>query len=194
MKSSAPLERRFPLTPSQVLGPYYIPNAPRRRKLFPAGARGEQIRIQGQVLSENGLPVDGAILDVWLADPNGRYDNQDDIGNSILIPRSKQVYRGRILTGSDGGFTFDCLRPGNYFDDGWNLWRPAHIHLKVNHPEYQDLVTQIYFQDDAQNCNDIPGDGFFRPELAISMSPARPHKGGIQRAIFNIALKAANQS
>ena len=104
------------------------------------------------------------------------------------IPPSQQLYRGRIVTTTDGNYAFECLRPGNYFDAGWNLWRPAHLHMKVEAPGYETLVTQPYFDDDAQNAHDIPGDDFFQPELALQLAPAVPKSGITQVGTYNFVL------
>jgi protocatechuate 3,4-dioxygenase beta subunit len=184
------LPRQFPATPGQVLGPYFLDNSPRRQRLFPARAKGSRLTIKGQVLSVDGKPVSGATVHIWLADPNGRYDNQDDAGNPLVVPVDQQLYRGRVVTVGAGVYSFECLRPGNYFDDGWKLWRPAHIHVKVEAPGFKDLTTQLYFQDDAQNKHDIPGDDFFQPELAVQLFPAAPSAGSKQSGIFNFVLAA----
>jgi protocatechuate 3,4-dioxygenase beta subunit len=176
-------------TPGQVLGPYFLDNSPVRRRLFPGRAAGSRVLIKGQVLSTDGTPLANATIHAWAADPKGRYDNQDDQGNPLSIPASKQFNRGRVITDHNGRFSFLCLRPGNYFDDGYSLWRPAHIHIKVECDGHKELTTQLYFQDDAQNRHDIPGDDFFQPELAVHLSPAVPTPGEKQAGIFNFVLE-----
>jgi protocatechuate 3,4-dioxygenase beta subunit len=188
------LPPQFPLTPQQVLGPYFLANSPLQNQLFPpqAQANGALISISGQVVDVSGQPLAGATVHVWLADPSGSYDNQDKNGNPLQIPLQQQVYRGRIITDSSGNYSFACLRPGNYFDGGWNLWRPAHIHVLVEADDYEELVTQLYFQDDPQNTHDIPGDGFFHPELVVQLNPAKHSAGQVQKGIFNFVLAKAN--
>lgn len=192
-KASAPklLARRFPATPGQVLGPYFIANAKLQSKLFPAGATGEEIRIDGQVTSEDGTVIADATVSVWIADPKGRYDNQRDDGSTKPIAVKDHQYRGRIISDKAGNFTFNFLRPGNYFDGGWNLWRPAHIHVVVEAKGYQTLTSQLYFEDDAQNKLDIPGDDFFLPELVVRLNPAVAKSGVVQKGIFNFVLAKA---
>lgn len=188
------LPHRLRLTPSQVLGPYGLPDPPERTQMFPEGAKGSQVHIEGQVYSVDLKPIAGAVVNVWVADPTGRYDNQDDEGNPLSIQQSQQVYRGTIVVDEGGNFAFDVLRPGNYFNDGPGpdaLWRPAHIHVKITAPGYADLVTQLYFDDDPQDDHDLPGKGFFQPELAVQLSPVIPVAGQIQRGIFNFVLAAA---
>jgi protocatechuate 3,4-dioxygenase beta subunit len=181
-----PLQLRA--TPNQVLGPYFLPNSPKRRRLFPRTAVGALVQVSGQVMSTDCRPLSGATVHVWLADPAGSYDNQDAQGNPLNIPLAQQLYRGRIIADADGRYSFKCLRPGNYFDTGYNLWRPAHVHIMVEASGYQDLVTQLYFDDDAQNAHDIPGDDFFQAELALQLAPAVATKGQTQVGIFNFVL------
>lgn len=192
-KVSAPklLARRFPLTPGQVLGPYFIANAKLQSKLFPAGIAGEEISIGGQVVAQDGKPIADATVSVWVADPSGRYDNQNDDGSPKPIALKDHKYRGRIVSDKSGGYAFSILRPGNYFDDGYNLWRPAHIHILVEAKGYASLTTQLYFEDDAHNTLDIPGDDFFQPELVVRLNPAVPASGVVQKGTFNFVLAKA---
>jgi len=185
---SQPLPLQFPSTPQQVLGPYFLPQSPLKSVLFPSGAKGSSITIAGQVLSQACLPLASAVLHVWLADTAGAYDNQDTAGNPLVIPAAKQHYRGRIVADKEGKYSFDCLRPGNYYDGGAQLWRPAHIHVMVEAAGYTRLVTQLYFQDDAHNTHDIPGDDFFQPELVVQLAPAVASAGVSQSGVFNFVL------
>lgn len=185
-------------THQQVLGPYFLANAPLTNRLYPTrgkgcrlAAKGSPIQVSGQVLSTDCKALSGAIVHVWVADPQGRYDNQDALGEPLNIPQSEQLYRGRIVTDSDGFYSFECLRPGNYFDAGAELWRPAHVHVMIEVKGYQTLVTQLYFSDDdAQNSHDIAGDDFFLPELALQLSPAIPAAGSTQTGTYNFVLQA----
>lgn len=178
-------------TPQQVLGPYFLANSPRARRLFPKSASGSAVKVSGQVLSTDCKPLAGATVHVWLASPEGKYDNQDAQGNPLDIPQKQQVFRGQILTDTNGNYSFECLRPGNYFDSGWNLWRPAHLHIQVEAAGHQTLVTQLYFDDDAQNALDIPGDDFFQAELALQLAPAVPKVGVKQVGTYNFVLVPA---
>jgi protocatechuate 3,4-dioxygenase beta subunit len=180
------LPPRLALTPAQVLGPYYLPNSPQQSKLFPDGATGHEIHIEGQVMHPDLDPAAGAVLEVWLADPDGRYDNQDDSGDAHNIPQDKMVYRGSIVCDAEGYYSFQCLRPGNYFNDGPGdaaLWRPAHIHVKIG-----DWIGQVYFEDDPQDYHDLKGPGFFQPSLVVMLTPASPVPGKVQRGIFNFVV------
>lgn len=179
-------------TPEQVLGPFFVPNSPRRNTLFPRGLSGDRIRIAGQVLSTEGTVIPNAVLHVWVADPDGRYDNQDDGGNPVRVPADQLRLRGRIFTDSLGRYKFTCLRPGNYPLEGEAVdMRPGHIHVYVEAEGYAPLTTQLYFIDDEYNEHDIPRKGFFQPELVVHLCPAMPVPGLTQRGVFNFVLKRA---
>lgn len=156
--------------------------------------------ISGQVLNTEGKPVRGAIIHVWVADPSGKYDNQDENGNPLPLPPEQHKLRGRISAWSDDGtYQFYVLRPGNYpLDAKGTRMRPAHIHVKVEAPFHRTLVTQLYFLDDPFNKRDLkdkdPRTGksrkhlFFQPELIVQLKPGMPGQTE-QQGIFNFVLK-----
>jgi catechol 1,2-dioxygenase len=66
-------------TESTVLGPLCRPDAPWRElggSIVGGGPAGEDLTVRGQVRSTNGLPLAGAVLDIWQTAPNGLYDVQ----------------------------------------------------------------------------------------------------------------------
>jgi protocatechuate 3,4-dioxygenase beta subunit len=99
-------------------------------------------------MDENGLPVPGALLEVWQANAAGRYIHKRDDWPGPLDPNFLGI--GRCLTNSAGEYRFLTVRPGAYpWGNHENAWRPAHIHFSVLAPSWsQRLVTQMYFPDD----------------------------------------------
>ncbi|NJS37811.1 MAG: 6-chlorohydroxyquinol-1,2-dioxygenase [Rhodobacteraceae bacterium] len=103
-------------TPSTLAGPFYRPDAPR----LPHGATisrdgvGQPLAVTGRVTSTSGQALGGAEVDVWHANGEGRYENQDPDG------QPEHNLRGRFVTDADGGFAFRTVRPGGYSlpDDG----------------------------------------------------------------------------
>lgn len=174
-------------TPTQVDGPYFLPNAPFSTNLIPAGMTGDLIEVSGRVLATDGTPIANAMVHVWLADPKGVYDNQDSQGAPMKISVSQMKLRSRIVTDSAGAYKFTCLRPGNY-DVGGGKMRPAHIHVMVEARRKKTLVTQLYFTDDQYNTHDLPGPGFFLPELLVPMKPTVAQTGVWQRGNFDFVL------
>jgi protocatechuate 3,4-dioxygenase beta subunit len=172
-------------TPPQVEGPYFLANSPWRDNLIPAGLKGTPIKISGKVFATDGTEIKDATIHVWLADPQGVYDNQAKDGSPLNIPVSKQTLRGRIKTDAKG-YAFTILRPGNYeIEDG--VMRPAHIHIKVEAKGYKTLITQLYFTDDPWNDKDLPGDKFFQPELLVPLT-AGAKVDDPQLGTFNFVL------
>ena len=140
------------VTESTVLGPFYLPDAPWREaggSIVLAGPAGEPAVVSGQVRSADGSPLPGAVLDVWQAAPNGRYDVQDP-----QQPRGN--LRGRFRTDGDGRYEFRTVRPVDYPvpDDGpvgallaatgRHPWRAAHIHVIVSAPGHASVTTHIF--------------------------------------------------
>lgn len=173
-------------TPTQVQGPYFLANSPWRDNLIPAAMTGQPIKIGGKVLATAGSEIKGATIHVWLADPQGVYDNQDKDGNPLNIPIAKHTLRGRLKTDAQG-YSFSILRPGNY-EIEHGVRRPAHIHIKVEASGYKTLVTQLYFTDDPWNDKDLPGDQFFQPELLVPLT-ASAKTDDPQLGTFNFVLR-----
>jgi protocatechuate 3,4-dioxygenase beta subunit len=142
-------------TESTVLGPFYIPNAPR----YHNGAnicldgKGEAVWVQGRVKDAKGKPIAGAILDVWQANEDGFYDVQQ----KGIQPEMN--LRGVFTSGKDGAFFFRSAYPKFYpiphdgsvgdllkaLDRNHN--RPAHLHFLVTAQGYEKLVTHIFTPD-----------------------------------------------
>jgi protocatechuate 3,4-dioxygenase, beta subunit len=144
-----------PLTASELLAPRYDralvtpEDADLTRNAGTGGeALGQRIIVTGRVIDENGVPVDGVLLEVWQANAAGRYVHKRDDWPGPLDPHFLGI--GRCLTSPAGAYRFLTVRPGAYpWGNHHNAWRPAHIHFSVLAPSWhQRLVTQMYFPDD----------------------------------------------
>lgn len=124
-------------TPSDVTGPFFRSGAPSRTALVRPEEPGDRLEISGVVLDPDCVtPLEGAVIDVWQADAEGRYDNDS----------ADYRLRALLMTDAQGRFAFTSVRPGNYPDAGG--MRPAHIHFTISRPGYQALTTQLYFEGD----------------------------------------------
>ena len=150
-------------TATAVLGPFYRHNAPK----YEMGASivhnipdGDHTYIHGVVKDYlTGEPIEGAVLDVWQAAPNGLYEQQDPNQVDFNL-------RGRFTTGQDGHYSFYGLRPTSYPipQDGpagrllelldRHPMRPGHVHFLVTAPNYKSLVTQVFDRKDPYLEND----------------------------------------
>lgn len=142
-------------TESTVLGPFYVPGAPRRQLGEQIGRPedGSPALVRGRVTSQAGQPLEGASLDVWQASGNGLYDTQDPQQPPFNL-------RGIFQADPDGRFEFRTVRPVSYpvpvdgpvggllRSSGRHGWRAAHIHAIVSAPGHRPVTTHIF---DAEN-------------------------------------------
>ncbi len=126
------------VTTADAVGPFFEAGAPMRTKIAEDGEPGDRLVITVEVLAEGcAAAVAGALVDVWQADAAGGYHEA-----------SKQYrLRGQVIAPADGRFTIDTIRPGNY-EQAPGLWRPAHLHFTVSHPDFLPVTTQLYFAGD----------------------------------------------
>jgi catechol 1,2-dioxygenase len=138
-----------------IEGPFYLPNAPRLEMPYVLPQRsdeaGDVLLFLGRVTSPDGTPLAGVELDMWQADAEGRYSN-------IHPGAPEWNLRGRFDSGPDGTFDVQTIVPPPYEIPkdgptgvilntlGRHFFRPAHLHLKVRHPQYCELISQLYFE------------------------------------------------
>lgn len=137
-------------------GPFYKPDAPFRETIFSDAPGAVRLEMTGRVLSTTGEPIQGAIVDVWNADPAGVYDLQ---GFHL---------RGRVKADSKGRYRFVTLLPKGYGN------RAAHLHIIVGGQDHKRLTTQLYFQGDARNHKD----SFVRPARVIGIRESGANRNG----------------
>ena len=124
-------------TTTDILGPFYRPGSPMRSDLIPAGSTGQVMNLVGTVYQKDGrTPMANALIEAWQCDEEEVYDNASD----------DYRFRGAQKTGKDGRYKFRTIIPVPYKDG--EIWRPAHIHLRISSADHQDLITQIYFKGD----------------------------------------------
>lgn len=147
------------LTPRQPVGPFY----PVDHQLdenndltYVTGhqhrALGEVIYVQGQVRDAACEPVAGALIEIWQAAANGRYNHPGDAGNTMPLDPNFQ-YWGQAVSDAAGRYLFKTIKPGHY-PAGPQWIRPPHIHFKLSKLGYHDLITQMYFTGNQYNAHD----------------------------------------
>ncbi|WP_149830898.1 dioxygenase [Streptomyces tailanensis] len=141
-------------TESTVLGPFHMTESPARAlgaDLDLVGS-GEPCVVSGRVLSRDGTPLPGAVLDVWQANAEGYYDVQQ--------PEVQPAGNGRGLFTADGEgrFWFRTCVPSPYPipTDGpvgdllrataRESYRPAHIHFIVSAEGHVPVTTHIFVE------------------------------------------------
>jgi len=140
-------------TPAQTEGPFYPVEklTDRDNDLFvlegaDGSPAGEVLAFGGRLYDGTGMPIPGAVIEIWQTDDNGIYLHPGD-SNSPNRDANFQSY-GEAITGEDGGYTFRTVMPGGYDP------RPRHIHVKVRVEGQEVLTTQFYFSNDPQASAD----------------------------------------
>lgn len=139
-------------TESTVLGPFHMTESPVRAlgdDIDLVGG-GEPCVVSGRVLSADGTPLPGAVVDVWQADDQGYYDVQQ--------PGVQPAGNGRGLFTADpeGRFWFRTCVPAPYpiptdgpvggllRATGRHPYRPAHIHFIATAEGHTPVTTHIF--------------------------------------------------
>lgn len=130
-------------TSSSILGPFWSPNAPFRELggsiIQDPAPNGHPTLMHGKVTDlTTGKGIPGAVVDIWQASANGKYDFQDPEN------QTDNNLRGKFTTDANGDYHFYMLKPTAYSlpTDGpagvllklldRHPMRPAHVHLMVS--------------------------------------------------------------
>lgn len=136
LASGNPLQR----TPSDYEGPYYpVGSRNHSNNLVIGEPRARILSFRGQVVDLEGTPLSGVLIDIWHADPLGRYRHPRD--RSAGERWDDFLYWGESLSSDSGEFEFRTYIPGDYGR------RPAHIHYKVWQGDTRLLTSQVYFAE-----------------------------------------------
>lgn len=140
-------------TPPQTEGPFYPTSKPEDRDndlVVLEGAEGlpagEILEFGGTLYDGSGLPVAGAVVEIWQTDDSGIYLHPGD-SDSSRRDVNFQSY-GEAVTLKDGSYSFRTIMPGGYDP------RPRHIHVKILFQDSELLTTQFYFSNDPELAND----------------------------------------
>ncbi len=157
--SATVLAKPTELTPANPEGPFY----PKHQQVdkdtdltlidgHSERAQGQVIRVSGQVLDDQGQPVEGALVDIWQANSHGRYHHEDDSSPAPEDPNFQGW--GMVKTDSEGRYAFTTIKPREYkAEEDWT--RPPHIHYKVSRRGYHEITTQMYFAGEPLNEADL---------------------------------------
>ena len=117
---------KCPPTEPDEVGPFYRPNAPVRSQV------GTGYVLTGTVRSSNDCkPISKARIEVWQAGPGGEYD---------------EAHRATLYSDAQGIYRLETHFPPPY------LTRPSHIHILVEAPGFQRLITQHYPKKGAKEA------------------------------------------
>lgn len=141
-------------TPPQTIGPFFRPSLldPRWRTVANESVSGERIRVEGRLLDGEGRPVSDGMIEIWQADPGGRYRHPSEPDGASVDDGF--VGFGRSGTDADGRFAFDTVKPGSVAGPDGSTQSP-HLNVHVFARGLLDrLATRAYFDDDPTRERD----------------------------------------
>ncbi len=152
---------RLRQTPSQTVGPFFAYSLTARQYGYPYDSLmnhdlvgsstpdeypgAERIAIRGRVFDGQGTPIPDALIELWQADPLGKYRTAPI--NPGADHGAGFTGFGRLGTGTQPGavFQFDTLRPGST-----ETGSAPHINvLLFMRGSLRNLYTRLYFSDEA---------------------------------------------
>lgn len=117
---------KCPPTEPDEVGPFYKPDAPVRSRI------GTGYILTGTVRSTADCkPIANARIEVWQAGPSGEYG---------------ETHRATLFSGRTGAYRLETDVPPPY------LTRPPHIHILVQVPGFERLITQHYPQKGSKKA------------------------------------------
>jgi len=180
-------------TPSQTVGPFFHLDLPFEGGdvLVTANTKGERILLEGRVVDGDGEPLNDALIEIWQANAEGRYDHPEDAQEKQIDPEFHGW--GRCPTSQDGVYRFQTVRPGPVPGPGNTLQAP-HINVIVfARGMLRHLTTRVYFEGEALNADDpilARVTDTKRRETLI----AKKQNGGSAVYRFDIVLQGANET
>ncbi len=178
-------------TPAQTRGPFYPLEPPLEHDSdlvrvdgHASPARGTVLHLAGRVLDLAGRPVQGALVEIWQCDANGRYHHPWDRGGAAR-DAGFQGY-GTHRAGAGGAYRFRTIRPVPY------PGRTPHIHFAVTAPGADTLVTQMYVRGEPGNRRDVIYNRLpepLRDLVTVALEPRAGSPGDLE-ARFDIVIGA----
>ena len=162
---STPTPAPLKTTPALLLGPFYPVQQPVdasselwRGAAVPLGTR--RLQLSGRVVDTAGRALPAARVELWHADPAGRYPHPAAPSPDEVVVRF--VGYGSVLADADGRFGFGSVVPGAYATA--EARRAPHLHLQIT-TRAQRLVTQLFLPRHPANADDRWFNAARQPEL-----------------------------
>jgi protocatechuate 3,4-dioxygenase beta subunit len=152
-------------------------------------AFGEVIFLQGTLTDSFGVPISGAIIEIWQTNAAGKY-------HTLLEPDSEYIDKyfsmsGRTITDNLGAYHFITIMPGSV------PGRAPHINMNVYHQKFGRLETEMYFEDHPYNKTDYQYLAYSDEERRMLTSHVFYtdilNSNSIKMSTFNIVMTGIHQ-
>lgn len=149
-------------------------------------AEGQLVFFSGRVVDMQCVPVTGATVELWQANPFGKEVYPD--AASMTGPAPMFAGAGRSYTNNQGKFSFVTLFPGS---TGKNA--APKFNIRVTHPDLKPFSTALYFEGDRRNLED-PAlkriKDLEKPLLQLKVDDSRPAMLGVNAELVIVGNDA----
>ncbi len=152
-------------------------------------AFGEIIFIQGVVTDSFGIPISGAVVEIWQTNSAGKY-------HTLLEENSEYIDKyfnmsGRAITDNIGNFHFITIMPGA------SSGRAPHINFNIYHEKFGKVETEMYFSNHPYNKTDYQYLVYSQEEQKLLTADVRHsnilNTRSIKLCTFNITMRGIHQ-
>jgi len=162
-------------TTTDILGPFYRPNAPVRSDMRLNNDPGKKVVLSGTIMHKDcKTPLKNACVELWHCDSKGVYDNDS----------SDFKYRAKTYCDDKGNYSFKTIIPVPYDVGNGNI-RPAHFHMLVSATGYQALITQLYFTGDPYIAKDRTASSQTAKRRVLKISKGENEEN---KVLFNVTM------
>lgn len=152
-------------------------------------AYGEIIFLQGTITDSFGVPIDGAIIEIWQTNAAGKYHTLLEDGSEYIDKYFNMS--GRTITDNLGNYHFITIMPGA------NTGRAPHINMNIYHSRFGKIETEMYFEKYPFNITDYQYLAYDEDERKLLTAQVRHSNPLDPRSIkvvnFNITMKGIHQ-
>jgi protocatechuate 3,4-dioxygenase alpha subunit len=148
-------EADFTPIPSQTVGPYFRISlmGPRAvKQIAGPSVKGERVKLVCTVFDGDGAPVSDALIEIWQANSDGKYNHPDDKQEKPID--EEFLGFGRQGTDEEGACEFETIKPGRVPGQGGVLQAPHLVVSVFARGVMRRLPTRIYFAGDPANGED----------------------------------------
>ncbi len=194
-------------TASQTAGPYvHIGLSPHQagfdifqnnfdNNLVGATTPGTQIIIEGRVFDGSGHPVRDALLEIWQANADGRYNHPGDRQKTGSVDPHFRGW-GRACTDFDAGvYRFYTIKPGSVMGREGRKMAPHISFWIVSRGINMGLNTRMYFADEQDaNAKDPVLSGIELKKRRDTLIAKPSQKDGKTVYTFDIVLQGEGET
>jgi protocatechuate 3,4-dioxygenase alpha subunit len=146
----------FVPNPSQTVGPFFHFAITTEKTsvgtIASPETKGQHVLLTVRVLDGEGVGVYDAMIEIWQANAEGKYNHPDDAQHKAVDPSFLGF--GRMATGEDGSCDFETIKPGRVPGPG-NILQAPHLNLAVySRGLLKQQFTRTYFAGDPANQED----------------------------------------